>query len=83
MTKQEKMEQVKIYREFLNYRGEVTDSIEIATFRNISWASQMFRYLLESIQTEVWADRYKICLGDGKVAYITKECENEFAKSCI
>ena len=67
MTKQERLDRVKVFIEFVNYVGEVNESVEIASFRNIMWASEFIERLAP------WNDglsRYRVQYGDGKVQYI-------------
>lgn len=84
MTKQEKIDQVKVFMEFINYLGKVNESVEIATFRNIGWGKSFIKDLLNHVDEDdelINGLRYKIQFGDGRVAYITKDGENEFVKS--
>lgn len=84
MTKAEKMEQIKVYKEFVNYIGEVSDSVEIATFRNINWAKSFMKDLLNDVKEyHANGERYKVQFGDGRKFYITHDGRNEFVNSLI
>ena len=72
MTKQERLEQIKVYKEFVNYIGEAYESTEIATFRNIGWARNFLEELAKDAKEDNNGVQYKVCFGDGQVTLFTK-----------
>ena len=56
MAKKPKME-VKVYMEFINYLGEVTESTLIAEFLSMNWA---YGFIQEAKQTENEITRIRV-----------------------
>ena len=71
--------EVVIYLEELGWQSsEVIEATEVARFRTIGWARSFIGDLADSTIEDY--TRFAIRVG-GKVAYITKDGNNEFAKS--
>lgn len=76
--KMNKSEQITVYMEFVNYLGEVNDSIEIANFRSINWAKDFLKSLPGTLDSD--GTRYRIQTPQG-TAYVTEDGGNEFVNS--
>ena len=73
-------ERVVVSMEFTNWVGEVSESTVLAEFRNVNWASLFIANLLPDVLDDNNGRRYKVEFGNGRIEYITKDGDNEFAK---
>lgn len=77
---------VTVYMEFVNYRGDVYDTIMVAEFRSIGWAKEYIKYLLgvkmnPDESNDVF--RYKVEIKGQGCFYITENGDNEYAKEVV
>lgn len=74
-------ERVEVYLEQLNGDMEVNDRTLVAEFRNVDWAAGFLTELVAEVKAGDGHIRYRVELGSGKVAYITKAGDNQFVRN--